>query len=212
MSESQPCRPLRAGVFTLVCASLSAHGHALSSGHDVPLPGLLLGMAVVMVMAWATAKRRHGPLVMAGWMLWGQFALHLAFSYTQLWGGGHAAHLASADNPALATDAAAYSASVAEAAASGGSLSTWQMLVMHVVAALLSAWWLHRGENALFAFLRFMALTLFPLLIALGRVRVLPEPATGRGPWNDEELSQPLLPYLRHTLILRGPPPAPRTA
>ncbi|MCY9787433.1 hypothetical protein KIK06_26480 [Nocardiopsis sp. EMB25] len=211
MSESQPCRPLRAGVFTLVCASLSAHGHALSSGHDVPLAGLLLGVVVVMAMAWAAAKRRHGPLVLAGWMLWGQFALHLAFSYTQLWGGGHGTHLAAADNPSLAADAAAYSANVAEAA-SGGSLSTWQMLAMHVMAALLSAWWLHRGENSLFAFLRFMALTLFPLLIALGRVRVLPEPAIGRGPWNDEGRSQPLLPYLRYARILRGPPPAPRTA
>ncbi|MEV2275867.1 hypothetical protein AB0I72_09790 [Nocardiopsis sp. NPDC049922] len=211
MSESQPCRPLRAGVFTLVCASLSAHGHALTSGHDVPVAGLVLGAVVVMAVAWAAAKRRHGPLVLAGWMLWGQFALHLAFSYTQLRGGGHGAHIASAQNPSLATDTAAYSANVADSAANA-SLSTWQMLAMHVVAALVSAWWLHRGENALFAFLGFMALTLLPLLLVLGRVRILPEPTLGRGPWGDEERSQPLLPYLRHTRILRGPPLAPRTA
>ncbi|WP_028646567.1 hypothetical protein [Nocardiopsis sp. CNT312] len=199
MSGKQTCRPLRAGVFALVCASLSAHGHALSSGHDVPLSGLLLGLAVVAAVAWAAAGRRHGPLALAGWMLWGQFALHLSFSYTQL-AGGHAGH----------GGADAYSAVLT--ASSSADLSGWQMITMHVVSALLSAWWLHRGENALFAFLRFMALTVLPLLLVLGPVRILPEPALCRGSWFDEGRVRPLLPYLRHTRILRGPPPVPCTA
>ncbi|MFC9089177.1 hypothetical protein [Nocardiopsis dassonvillei] len=188
MSESQPCRPLRAGVFTLVCASVSAHGHALGSGHDVPLAGLLLGCAAVLGVSWAAAGRRYGPVMLVGWMLWGQLALHVAFSYTQNTGRDQSAH------GAHSADAVTHSA-----------LSGWQMIAVHVLAALVSAWWLHRGENALFAFLRFMALTLLPLLLVLGWGPVPPVRAGGPGRWNDERPPS-LLPYLRHTRVLRGPP------
>ncbi|WP_026123003.1 hypothetical protein [Nocardiopsis halotolerans] len=191
MSESQPCRPLRAGVFTLVCASVSAHGHALSSGHDVPLVGLLLGSVAVLGAAWTAAGRRPGPLTLAAWMLWGQLALHVAFSYAQ-----NAGHQHAADAAGTITHSA---------------LSGWRMIAMHVLAALVSAWWLHRGENALFAFLRFMALTLLPLLLFLGWAPAPPVRAAVHGPRGDERVPAPL-PYLRHTRILRGPPPFLRAA
>ncbi|WP_285728765.1 hypothetical protein [Nocardiopsis sp. ATB16-24] len=185
MSENRPCRPLRAGVFTLVCASLSAHGHALCSGHDVPLTGLLMGIAVVLGVSWVVAARRHGPLTLFGWMLWGQFALHVAFSHAQNAGRGHAAH--------TTTEAIASSPS-------GG----W-MIVVHVLTALVSAWWLHRGENALFAFLRFMALSLLPVLLFRDRACVPPAGAVAPGGGGDERAPS-LLPYLRHARVLRGPP------
>ncbi|GAA1441702.1 hypothetical protein [Nocardiopsis tropica] len=186
MTESESCRPLRAGVFTLVCASLSAHGHALSSGHDVPLTGLLAGAAVVFAMAWAAANRRQGWATLTGWMLWGQFALHVAFSYVGSFGGPHTA---------------SHGGDVVVQAA----LPAWTMIGMHVVSALVSAWWLRRGEAALFAFLRFMALALLPLLVL---VRGLPSP---RGPLVPRLRTADVpvrirLPYLRHTRILRGPP------
>ncbi|GAB3730152.1 hypothetical protein GCM10027590_38320 [Nocardiopsis nanhaiensis] len=186
MSESEQCRPLRAGVFTLVCASLSAIGHAVSSGHDVPLPGLLLGMVVVFAMAWAASSRRQGPGMVAAWMLWGQFALHVAFSYTQGIGAGHAEH----------TDAVLNS----------DPMPAWAMIGMHVVMALVSAWWLHLGENALFAFLEFMALVLVPLLLVVGVVPVAREALAPRFATNDER-TRTRRPYLRHTRVLRGPPP-----
>jgi hypothetical protein len=186
MAENRACRPLRAGVFTLVCASLSAHGHAIGSGHDVPLLGLLLGMAVVFAMAWAATNRRQGWAALTGWMLWGQFALHVTFSYVGSFGASHtAAHTGRV---------------VAEAA-----MPAWTMIGMHVLSALVSAWWLHRGEAALFAFLRFMALALFPLLLVLGG------PPAPRGPVvprlrGADAPARIRLPYLRHSLILRGPP------
>ncbi len=186
MSENRACRPLRAGVFTLVCASLSAHGHALSSGHDVPLLGLVLGMSLVFAMAWAATGRRQGPLALTGWMLWGQFALHVAFSYVGSFGTPH-----TAAHPGQA---------VSEAA-----MPAWTMIGMHVVSALVSAWWLHRGERSLFAFLRFMALALFPLLAALGGLPAPRGPVVPRLRGADAP-ARIRLPYLRHSLILRGPP------
>ncbi|MFY7066946.1 hypothetical protein ACOQFV_31085 [Nocardiopsis changdeensis] len=186
MTENRACRPLRAGVFTLVCASLSAHGHALSSGHDVPLLGLLLGAAVVFAMAWAATGRRQGWAALTGWMLWGQFALHVAFSYVGSFGVPHtASHSGQV---------------VAEAAA-----PAWTMIGMHVLSALVSAWWLRRGENALFSFLRFMALTFLPLLLVLGALPAPRGPVAPR-PRSADAPARIRLPYLRHSLILRGPP------
>ncbi|WP_156366018.1 hypothetical protein [Nocardiopsis sp. NRRL B-16309] len=186
MSENSACRPLRAGVFTLVCASLSAHGHALSSGHDVPLLGLLLGMPVVFAMAWAASNHRQGWAALTGWMLWGQFALHVTFSYVGSFGTPH-------------------SASHADLAVADAAMPAWTMIGMHVVSALVSAWWLRQGETALFAFLRFMALSLLPLLLVLGG------PPAPRGPVVPrlraaDACVRIRLPYLRHSLILRGPP------
>ena len=185
MSKSPPCRALRAGVFTLVCASLSAIGHALSSGQDVPLLGLVPGGALVWVMAWASTTRRLGVWALTARMLWGQFALHVTFSAAQGWGGGHGGH------------------GVGEMAAQ--SMPAWAMIAMHVVMALVSAWWLRLGEDALFAFLRFMALSLVPLLLVVGALPS-PEPvlASRFAPPDRPLPAGPSV--LRHTRVLRGPP------
>ncbi|MBQ1084485.1 MULTISPECIES: hypothetical protein [unclassified Nocardiopsis] len=184
MSESELCRPLRTGVFTLVCASLSAVGHVVSSGHDVPLVGLLLGTAVVLAVAWVLSGRRHGPGMLTAWMLWGQLALHVTFSYTQA--ANHVDHTGAV----LVQD----------------PMPAWAMISMHLVMALVSAWWLHLGENALFAFLRFMALSLIPLLLVVGAVPSARVTASVRFATADQRpRTRP--PYLRHSRVLRGPPP-----
>lgn len=190
MSESEQCRPLRAGVFTLVCASLSAIGHAVNSGHDVPVAGLLLGMVVVFAMAWAASSRRQSPWMLTAWMLWGQLALHVTFAYAQGAGSGHAdlAH-----------------AGQAEAVLAQEPMPAWAMITMHLVMALVSAWWLHLGENALFAFLRFMALALIPILLVVGATPTVRETAAPRFSATDEH-SRSRPPYLRHSRVLRGPP------
>lgn len=185
MSESLPCRPLRAGVFTLVCASLSTIGHAVSSGHDVPLFGLLSGGVVVGAMAWAGSVRRLGVGALTARMLWGQLALHVTFSAAQGWAGDHTDHSA-----ALAPE----------------PMSAGAMITMHVVMALVSAWWLKLGEDALFAFLRFMGLSLAPLLLVTGAVPG-PKAVTGQ---RFVPVGAPLCAgvlCLRHTRVLRGPPP-----
>ncbi len=186
MSENRPCRPLRSGVFTLVCASLSAIGHAVGSGHDVPLLGLLLGGAIVLATAWAASARRLGLWELTAWMLWGQFALHVTFSAAQGWGVGHQDHLG--------------------ASLQQEPMSAWAMITMHVVMALVSSWWLRLGENALFAFLRFMALSLVPLLLVVGAVPA-PRTPSSTVPAPVDEPRRPDTFCLRHTRVLRGPPP-----
>lgn len=185
MSVSRSCHPLRAGVFTLVCVNVSAHGHALCSGHDVLLPGLLLGAALVFVMAWASADRRHGWWGLSARMLWGQLALHVAFSCTQNLGEHqHTTGTVSADgSPA------------------------WTMLLFHTLTALIAAWWLRRGDDALHSFLRFMALRLMTLLLTPGSP-TSPTPAVPMRFRPAEDRSRSGSPYLRHSRVLRGPPVA----
>ncbi|MFC4562415.1 hypothetical protein ACFO4E_11180 [Nocardiopsis mangrovi] len=190
MPERLPCRPLRTGVFTMVCAGLSALGHAVGSGHGIPLPGLLLGVAVVAAAAWTASAKRQGPWMLAAWMLWGQLTLHLAFSFTQSLGSGHLAHQG--------------------APPPEGGVPGWTMIAMHVVAAAISAWWLHLGENRLFAFLRFMALSFFALLLLPGAAPAWRETVAPRRPAEDERSWLPP-PYLRHVHVRRGPP-RPRAA
>lgn len=186
MSVSRSCRPLRAGVFTLVCVNVSAHGHALCSGHDVPFLGLLLGVAMVFVMAWASADRRHRWWALAARMLWGQFALHVAFSYAQA--PGQHQHSTGAV-PADGTPA-------------------WTMLLFHTLAALIAAWWLCRGDDALHAFLCFMTQRLLPpLLTPSGATSPTPAANTRFRPVDEAPLPRPA--YLRHIRVLRGPPLAP---
>ncbi|WP_017586748.1 hypothetical protein [Nocardiopsis ganjiahuensis] len=190
MTESEQCRPLRAGVFTLVCASLSAIGHAVSSGHDVPVVGLLLGTAVVFAMAWAASSRRQSYWMLAAWMLWGQLALHVTFAYTQDAGSGH-----------LGLGHAGQTGTVLVQE----PVPAWAMIAVHLAMALVSAWWLHLGEKALFAFLRFMALSLIPLLLVVGAVPSVREATAVRFAATDER-SRSRPPYLRHSRVLRGPP------
>ncbi len=189
MTEREQCRTLRAGVFTLVCSSLSAIGHAVSSGHDVPAVGLLLGMAVVFAMAWAASGRRQGPWMLTAWMVWGQLALHVTFAYAQETGSGHVDHTGAV-------------------LVQQDPMPAWAMITMHLVTALVSAWWLHLGENALFAFLRFMALSLVPLLLVVGAIPTARVAAAPRFAATDEH-SRSRSPYLRHSRVLRGPPPVP---
>ncbi|PDP88205.1 hypothetical protein CQJ94_06845 [Glycomyces fuscus] len=186
MTERPPLRAARAGVFASVCSAVSVGGHALSSEHAVPLGGLLVGAALVYAFAWAATGRERGLGAIAGWMAWGQLALHLVFSTAQTAGahGGHAADRAAVE------------------AASGGS----GMLVAHLVAGAVCAWWLRQGEAALFAYLRLAAAALLPVLV-LAVPRPVPE-RVPPAPLPERETPAPAAPYLRHSLVLRGPPPA----
>src|SRR5690606_1219057 len=123
---------VRAGTFAAVSVGVSANGHAVHSGHDVPLTGTLLGGALMFAIGWALAKRERRGGIILGWMLWGQLALHLIFALTEGGTGAHATHAA---------------ARVGEETASDPTLG---MLAAHLGAALVCALWLRRGEAAAF--------------------------------------------------------------
>nr|WP_026115677.1 hypothetical protein [Nocardiopsis kunsanensis] len=185
MLANRPCRLLRAGAFTLVCTNLSAHGHAWCSGHGVPPLGLALGVLVVLVTAWAAAGQRHGLASLTAWTAWGQLALHVSFSWAQTLGGAHT-HTADA---LTHTD-----------------LPAGSMLALHGAAALAGAWWLHRGERALLAFLRFMARRVPPLLPCLLESTATPvRPRQGRSR-TAARADRPRRPHLGWSRLVRGPP------
>lgn len=184
-------RAARAGVFTSVCLAVSAGGHAAASGHGVPPFGLVAGAALVFLSAWAGSGRERGLGAITAWMLWGQLALHLLYSVaaSSTTHAGHGAGPVAADAQAMAN------------ASGSGS-----MLALHLAAAAVCAWWLRQGEAALFAYLRLVAAALLPLLlVVLPRVRALPRPARPLAPARP----RPTSPYLRHSLVLRGPPVTP---
>lgn len=177
-------------MFTSVCAAVSVGGHTLSSGHGVPLGGLVAGIALVYACAWAATGRERGLRAITGWMAWSQLALHVVLSTAQATGVHHGAH--TADPAAVAT-------------ASGGA----DMLLSHLAAGAVCAWWLRQGEAALFSYVRLTAAALLPVLVF---TVTGPVPARAPSvPLPERGAPKPAVPYLRHSLVLRGPP-VPRLA
>jgi hypothetical protein len=81
------------------------------------------------------------------------------------------------------------------------------MLVGHLLAALVAAWWLRRGEAALFQLLGLTLEPLRQLLRLLGSLGGLPVPAVRPVPrWAAESWRLPSRTRLRHQLVRRGPP------
>ncbi|GAB3669487.1 hypothetical protein GCM10027589_37120 [Actinocorallia lasiicapitis] len=75
------------------------------------------------------------------------------------------------------------------------------MFTAHLAAGLASACWLRRGERAAWALAR---LLVRPLLVLIGAVR-LPVPPRVLPPLPDVP-ARPVVAFLRHVLVLRGPP------
>lgn len=187
-------RLLRAAVFAAVCVGVSSAGHTLGSGHELPWAGPVAGFVLVFALAWAAAGREQDQTAICGWMLWSQVALHVLFARSQA-GPGPAVH---AGHPHPAAEAAT-------AVPEGGS--GLGMLLAHLAAALISAWWLRKGEAAAFALLRLARMLFFGLLL-LVVAAAAPEPErqertpppSGPGPC----LRTPAM--LRYSVVLRGPP------
>jgi hypothetical protein len=73
-------RLLRAAVFSAVCVTLSAIGHAMASGAGIPLWTLLVGWAGVLCVAAPLAGRECSLPGIAATLLGGELGLHLLFS------------------------------------------------------------------------------------------------------------------------------------
>ncbi|MFJ8308000.1 MULTISPECIES: hypothetical protein [unclassified Streptomyces] len=78
-----PLRTLRAAMFAALCVALAAVGHSSMSGHDIPLPVLLVAFAATGVPAWCAAGRQRGVAAIAGGQVAAQGALHFLFARTQ---------------------------------------------------------------------------------------------------------------------------------
>ncbi|MFI9324538.1 hypothetical protein ACIGXI_32790 [Kitasatospora aureofaciens] len=76
-------RVLRALPFATVCVVLAAAGHALASGSAVPPGALLLGWALLGVVAVLAARRERSLRAIVGGLVSGQAGLHTLFHAAQ---------------------------------------------------------------------------------------------------------------------------------
>ncbi|MER5794925.1 hypothetical protein [Streptomyces sp. NPDC001980] len=216
MSASPAVRSLRAAVFAAVCVLLAAAGHGLAMGDMPPLWADAAGFAAVFALGRALAGRERGLPEIGVGMLLTQAGLHFGFD---------AARAVTPAAPAPTMTMARINlhghamAGMSKMSGMGDVVRqhphvhvlTAHATLAHVVAALVAAWWLRRGEAALWSLLRRTA-ALVPGLAAWWRDAPLPAPAGGprlapAGPIRP----RPLL-ALRHAVSRRGPPnPIPYT-
>ena len=174
----------RAVVFATMCLVASAGGHALAGGGPIPPHLAALGALIAFCVAYALNGRERGVEVVLGATTGAQILLHELFS--------------------RATPAPHAMSSVEHGHSSGLG-----MTVVHLVVALGTGWWLHRGESALWLMIRLYGgpRPLIRLLLAVPAEVALPVwravPAADVRPYGGWEI----LPVLRR----RGPP-APRHA
>ncbi|EXG79762.1 hypothetical protein [Cryptosporangium arvum] len=182
MTSQGFARESRAGVFTLVCLSLSVVLHTVAAGSTPSAPAILAGAGLVLVVAFALAGReRRFPLI-ATVLIGAQFGLHYLFEALP-----HAGHHG-------------------EAAIASVPLPPG-MVLAHLVGGLLAALWLRGGEAAAWRLLRWMARGVSPLrgLWFVLWTLVVPASRPALPVSTTRAIARPA-PGWRHSVIRRGPP------
>ncbi|MFG2236033.1 hypothetical protein ACGFNX_39615 [Streptomyces sp. NPDC048723] len=233
-------RATRAAIFAAMCVALGAIGHSSMSGTDIPFFGLLGAFGVTCGFAWLAAGRRRGPVGITAAVLSVQGVLHLVFSGSTAAkpfadpGPLHGHHpLSAADAGTMAAEAPDL-ADMAHVAGTAGMAGTTgmadmadmaghggaAMIAAHVLAGLLCAAWLARGEAAVFRLARVLATAALhaarPLAraLALVRARVAAVPAPPVFPAPYERPRRLRGAVHAHAVVRRGPPgraPLPRS-
>ncbi|MEV7556812.1 hypothetical protein [Streptomyces sp. NPDC089795] len=223
-------RATRAAIFAAMCVALGAIGHSAMSGADIPLFGLLGAFGVTCGFAWLAAGRRRGPVGITTAVLSVQGVLHLVFSrsaaaepfaaHAPMHGHQHvpgAETVGTADMADMAgTAGMAGMSGMSDMAGHGGA----GMIAAHVLAGLLCAAWLARGEAAVFRLARVLATAALhaarPLARALAlvraRVAALPAPPVFLAPYERPRRLRGAV--HAHAVVRRGPPgraPLPRS-
>ncbi|RAY16833.1 MFS transporter [Actinomadura craniellae] len=180
MPPSPPLRLVRAAVFSAVCVILTSLGHLVASGQPMAPWAIGLGFAGVLGFALVLAGHERSLATITGGLLLGQFALHALFV------AGHAHH---AGHQAVVQD--------------GGTGP--EMMAVHLLAAVASAWWLRRGERRAWWLARLAAHLLavpFSLVFSVLGPPVRGVAAAPPAP----PIAPPVSNVLRYVLVLRGPP------
>jgi len=191
LSLSPYFRLTRAVVFATVCMTLATVAHAAMSPASIPAWAIIVGFAGVLAVAGALAGHERSLTTIMGGLLGGQFVLHSLFS--------------SAASPVVHHTTPGMPAQVMT---DHGAGSGHAMTLAHIAAAVLSAWWLRRGERAVWALTRrlaaraerpirlFLALLLAEPAAPPARVTVTAAPP----------VSRPAGHAIRHHVVRRGPP------
>ncbi|MGF7235913.1 MAG: hypothetical protein ACQSGP_13270 [Frankia sp.] len=229
-------RTARAAVFAVAAVTLAATAHAAGDGMAPAPRACALAVALVFVGALLAAERERSFVGIAGGMVAVQAALHAAFMLATPISGGEspaAAALSRAmsrpeSSPAYAPTGHAASSMAGMAGmagmpgmgSAGTSASPWSslfggpdaigMLTAHLIAALLLAWCLRRGEAAWWALVRATSAVGRHLGLVFRIILVTPAGPARVRVWarGSDAIRRPRFRLLRHALVLRGPPTA----
>lgn len=193
MSTQPALRSSRAAIFAAVCLTLATAGHAIAAQTAVSVWATGVGFAAVYAVAWTLTGAERSLATIMGGLLAGQFVLHSLFMAATA-PAGHTSAMDHATGHVTMT-----------AGGHGGAVMT----LAHGAAAVVSAWWLRRGERAVWALARrATALASRPvrMLLALLEYRS-PVAAQAHVPGRTSAPSSGPRPrLLRHAVVRRGPP------
>ncbi|MBS2536002.1 hypothetical protein KGQ20_24880 [Catenulispora sp. NF23] len=170
-----PTPTLRAGravVFAALCVLVGAVGHDAFSVGGIPVWALLVGGGATFVVVQPFTRRERGLPVILALMAAVQVGLHELFAAAQRGSGSMSMPMAM---PARGRFWCGHSEppGVTQAVhnAAGATPSQHSMTVgmwaAHIVAALVAAWWLRRGEAAVWSLARTLGLALVAPLVLL---------------------------------------------
>ncbi|MGH6657568.1 MAG: hypothetical protein ACRDVE_20475 [Actinocrinis sp.] len=230
MEVDRSLRGVRAAVFAAACVGVSAAGHMWMSRAAVPLWALLVAVLAVGADAYILAGRQRGFASIAGLMLAGEFGLHLLFALAQPSTGGPVPSISAMPGmqgmptmPGMVMpdpsqrSAWRYGGGLTATGTSPGhgamaSMSAMPghglagMIAVHAAAGLLCAWWLRRGEAAVFRLLRALAqLAAMLLVIVRPGAQLVPDPRIPVPDGCDENPAAGRR-LLLHAVVRRGPP------
>ncbi|GAA3220348.1 hypothetical protein [Actinocorallia longicatena] len=176
----------RAAGFSATCAALASAAH-VAGGGQVHRSSVVVAAGVLLVPAWALTGRERTLRTIMPVLGAVQILLHLVF-------GEISPHRAMEPVPVMR---------MPEGQHGTGSSAGFSMFLMHLVAVIVTAWWLRRGEAGLCSLARLVTgWVLAPLCLlfaALVPVRAVAAPV-----WPDAP--RPRGTVLRHALVTRGPP------
>lgn len=208
METSLVLRAARAAAFAAVCVLLAVFGHALGSQSALPAATVAEAWCALSALACCATGRERGLPAIAGFMLATQALLHPWFQTAQV-ARPAARCVAVVDLPS----------GLSVPALCGGGAPGWALnstvLAAYLLAALACAWWLRRGEAAVFAVARLALALGHALLGSLAVVDgVVPPPAVRRTGRRYREWDGPraLAAGACLAVVRRGPPAALATA
>ena len=203
----EPVLPaVRAAMFTAVCLGLGVAAHRAMSQVAIPPWAIVLGGIGVYTPARLSTRRERGLLEITLLMGVLQIALHLLFACAQ----NAAATPMQMSMPGMSMPAGTSMSmsGMATPSAGTGMRMSAGMLIGHVLAALVCAWWLRRGEAAVHALVRGAAHWIVERFVA--PVHVVPVPFRGLVSPRVEPVALALRSqWLRTRRALRGPPLSP---
>lgn len=201
-------RATRAAMFAAICVALGAVGHSHMSGTDIPLSGLLAAFGMTGGLAWLAAGRRRGPVGITAAVLAVQGALHFVFSGSVSGSRPAQPAPAPAHHHMPGMDMGSEAAGMADMAGHGG----FGMIAAHVLAGLLCAAWLARGEAAVFRLAGTLGAAALhaarplsrALSLARARVAAAPAPPAFNAPYERPRRLRGAV--HAHCVVRRGPP------